>query len=201
MARIVYKEINGDKLLLHGKYVKWNQEINNFSDSLWDFTEEHMSIYRITNIPKYRSFQYRTIQRALVTNIDLHRWGMLESSKCSLCREEEETMLHMFVECKEITPVWAELNQYLCDKYSLHNINMSSKCVILNQLVEPKYHVVNFICLLLKQYIYRKRCLKEKISFQAFKAHVTSIQNIEKYIAQKNNRMGKYRKKWNDLRL
>ena len=57
-------------------------------------------------------------------------------------------------------------------------------------------HVKNFVCLLVKQYIYRQRCLGEKLTNQQFREHVLKVQNMEKYIAIKNSKSGKHQKKW-----
>ena len=47
-----------------------------------------------------------------------------------------------------------------------------------------------------KQYVYRQRCLKEPIQFQALKAQIFHIESIEKYIAIKNNRLRVHQKNW-----
>ena len=66
-----------------------------------------------------------------------------------------------------------------------------------NYIVRPKNHVVNFMCLILKQYIYRQRCFKKPLSFEELKMEFQRTENIEKYIAQKNDKMYRHEFKWN----
>ena len=73
---------------------------------LIDLSGKHMDIYKITNIPKYRSFQYRLLQRGLVTNIHLYKWGLADSDKCSFCQQESETVPHMLATCVQATEIW-----------------------------------------------------------------------------------------------
>ena len=70
------------------------------------------------------------------------------------------------------------------------------KNIILNELVQKKGHVVNFLCLVTKQFIYSQRCLKRSLNFPALKALYRHIRNVEKFIAVKNNRVAIHAKKW-----
>ena len=72
----VYQFLQEDVLIIQNKYVKWGQELScPISDTLVEFGQHHKSLYAVTNVPKYRSFQYRLLQRALVTNIQLEKMG------------------------------------------------------------------------------------------------------------------------------
>ena len=57
-------------------------------------------------------------------------------------------------------------------------------------------HVLLFLKLVLKAYIYRKRCLDENVFFQGLlgdiKTHITTL----KYIATKNGRLHYFNKEW-----
>ena len=75
-------------------------------------------------------------------------------------------------------------------------ISLSDTAIILNLLVPVKVHIVNFVCLLAKQYIYRQRCLSQEINMVHFKRYLSQIESMEKYIAVKNNREYKHYLKW-----
>ena len=55
---------------------------------------------------------------------------------------------------------------------------------------------INTIGLITLQYIYASRCLKKFPSFAQLKSKILDVQNIEKYIAIKNNRLKKHEIKW-----
>ena len=67
---------------------------------------------------------------------------------------------------------------------------------MLNTITKGRHNVVNFICLLLKQYIYKQRCQEKNLNFSAFQAHVKNIENTEKYIAIKHGKLDKHVRKW-----
>ena len=68
--------------------------------------------------------------------------------------------------------------------------------IIINRVVEKKSHVVNFLCLITKYFIYSQRCQGKKLHFPALKSIFNNIENMEKYIAIKNNRMYIHEAKW-----
>ena len=98
LAGRVYRFLAEDAMLLHNKYIKWRSELgDSFCQGIREFSDYHKDIYRITNIPKYRSFQYRILQRAVVTNINLEKWGIIPSNACTFCRNQPETLLHIMI--------------------------------------------------------------------------------------------------------
>ena len=69
LSRKVYKFLAEDVMLIHNKYMKWRSILGEeFDIGLYDFGLLHKDIYTIMNVAKFRSFQYRLLQRGLVTN-------------------------------------------------------------------------------------------------------------------------------------
>ena len=194
----VYKYMADDILTVHNKYIKWIEELGrDFCESLWDFRKFHIDIYRITNVAKYRSFQYRLVQRGIVTNVQLEKWGMEQTNSCTFCKKEPETLKHLFYYCTFVQQLWSEVYEYCKVKFGLSTEMLSVECknILFNRVME-RNHVVNFICLITKQYVYRQRCAKEALHFPQLKAIISNVERIEKYIATKNNRLEKHYRKW-----
>ena len=56
----VYRFLADDVLLIHSKYIKWIQELgSDFCDGICDFGQRHLDLYKVTNVTKYRNFQYQ----------------------------------------------------------------------------------------------------------------------------------------------
>ena len=163
---------------------------------LLDFGKLHSQIFHLTNVPKYRSFQYRLLQRALVTNIELKKWGIVQDNRCSFCYKQPETILHIIYQCEEVRKVWNSFLQYVKEKYPSQQIFISENNVILNTMVKKRKHVINLMCLITKQYIYRQRCLGKVLSFPELRACIEHIQKIERYIAIKNGKLQVHLQKW-----
>ena len=196
LAGKVYKYLVGDVCLIHNKLMKWEKEIGEeLTDGIWDYGLAHLNVYKLTNITKYRDFQYRLLQRGLVTNIQLCRWGIKPSELCSFCGQERETIEHLMCGCELVKDFWNEIGRYIKDTYNVQ-IQLSMKNVILNSIAPKKYKVVNFLCLVTKQYIYRCRCQQKNLHMSLWRNHVKQVECIEKYIAVKNDKLGIHNRKW-----
>ena len=96
----VYRYIMEDVTQIHYKYVKWREDLGeDIAESIWDFGKIFQQIYSVTNVPRLRSFQYRMLQRGLVTNIQLYNWKLIETELCTFCLQESETVIHLFCDC------------------------------------------------------------------------------------------------------
>ena len=196
-SRRVYRYLADDVMLVHNKYLKWIQEIGtDFCEGICDFGIQHTMLYKVTNITKYRSFQYRLLQRGLVTNIQMKKWGMITSDLCSFCQDHPETLVHLFFECPKIQSLWQEVLDYCRSRFKVHDMSLNAGSIIKNQLVKKASHVVNFVCLVTKQYIYRQRCIAQNINITELKAIFSHIESIEKYVAIKNEKLNHHLKKW-----
>ena len=152
-------------------------------------------IHTVTNIPKYRSFQFRLLHRALVLNPQLARWGMCETGLCTFCQKEVETLSHLFVHCERLQDIWIPMESFM-NKYSAEQIDFNVESVLTNRFVKDRTNIKIFLCLITKQYIYRNRCLKKNLIFAEIKASIKQIECMEKYNAVQKNNLQKHLKKW-----
>ena len=196
LSHKIYKFLQDDCMLIHNKYVKWRSELGvQYEQSIVEYAKEHANLYRVTNIPKYRSFQYRLLQRALITNVQLYKWKIVESPLCSFCGEYDETTIHMLWECKEVYPLWQRVVQFIKDNYGL-DVNIDLQKIIFNRIHPKIGSIANLICVITKQYIYKQRCCRNTINLSTLKSVIFNVENIEKYIACKNNRENIHYRKW-----
>ena len=199
LSQRVYKFLADDVMLIHSKYIKWRQDLgDSFSEGLCDFGRLHLDIYRITNVPKYRNFQYRLMQRGLVTNTQLFQWKILDNDQCTFCKTEAETLLHLFCFCPQVGELWNRVATYLMEKFNLENVSLEPKNIIFNRITPRKNHIANFICLITKHFIYVQRCMKGNINFPILNRLISKVENIEKYIAIKNNKLCTHTNKWSN---
>ena len=173
---------------------KWEQDLQRKYD-MDKMMSWFNSMYVVTNIPKLRSFQFRLLHRAIITNIQLAKWGMKESNKCTFCEKSEETYMHLFVMCDYVQELWIKVEEMMMT-FNCAKIHFNVENVLFNSLVSQRNNVKNFICLLTKQYIYRQQCYGQKPNYNQLSVLIYEHKNIEKYIATKNNKIGKYVKKW-----
>ena len=172
---------------------RWEKALNR-SFGLSELYEIVSEIFCTTNVPKLRSFQYRLVMHAITNNCHLKRWKIKESDSCSFCNLQPETNDHLFFECIDVKRMWSFLGINIPNCEDLLTANKFE--ILFNKVNCNKYHVANFICLVAKQYVYRQRCLKRQINVFELKGKIKLIENTEKYIAIKNNRLAVHNKKW-----
>ena len=166
--------------------VKLNQEISNHT---WETAIERT--YRLTQCTKLRSFQYRLLNNALITNVNLQHWRMRSNSDCTFCKDQAETVLHLLVECSTVrTVIWEPFKKWL-NYFCYIDLMLESHILILNDYKDSFPDMVNTIILITKQYIYAARCLNEHLSFSKLISKIHLYKMIEKVIANRNKSVEK----------
>ena len=79
-TKLAYNDLVYDDQLLHPKKEKWEEELS-IQMTYESYLKEFLNIRKVTNITKYRSFQYRLLHRAIVTNETLYKWKIERKSK------------------------------------------------------------------------------------------------------------------------
>ena len=100
-------------------------------------------IYTITNVPKFRSFQYRLLMSTVITNIDLKNFKIRSNDLCTFCETERETVIHIFCECKYVRQLWSQIQNNL-----LPNICLANHIIIFNDPTLNTKLLPNLIILL-----------------------------------------------------
>ena len=196
LSSFVYKSLTCDCDKILDKKSAWIRELN-VGMSIEEFLSSFRHLYRITNVNKYRSFQYRILNRAIICNRKLFEWKIIESPVCVSCNNDCETVEHIFWGCEDVKSLWSDLNQYVLKRFQ-HGLSLSYRNIMFNQVCEKGNQtcVTNFLCLFTKQYIYQKRCVKGLKNFVELERRLCKVESMEKYIAIANNMYSKHIKKW-----
>lgn len=92
----VYRSLHTNVYLLENKWQKWEIWLN---IEIWpnDFLKWVNAIWSITYNSKLRTFQYRLLNHAIVTNVNLKLWKIVQFDSCTFCKNEAETIIHLFI--------------------------------------------------------------------------------------------------------
>ena len=71
--------------------------------------------HRVTSDTKLREFQFKLLNRYLVTNDFLNKIGVLTSPACSFCGKENESLEHILISCHYAKDFWAQVIKWLCN--------------------------------------------------------------------------------------
>ena len=177
------------------KKAAWERDLGlKMSDR--EFYQELNRIYVITNVTKLRSFQYKLLNRAILSNTKLYLWSVVDTPTCLQCNKSEETVMHMLILCEKVQPLWQWLQNHIARKFELTCV-LTVENIIFNRIVEAK-HVANFLCLITKYYIYQSKCANNNVNVYTLEKRIMEVENMEKYVAIKNGNLNKHVKKWGD---
>ena len=191
-TKIIYLRFSEDETIIEQLCNRWNEKYT-LNTCFEELRKCFININHITLSTKHRSFLYRLLHIAIITNKDLFLWKMSNTDKCTFCNVEVETILHLFCSCKAVKLLWNNIKQWI--------YNTTQEVLDLNDhntiLCNYDDKLLNHVVLITMQYIYRSRCLKEIPSFRFLKSLVIDTYYIEKNIAEKQ--IDKHRKKWAKL--
>ena len=85
------------------------------------------------------------------------------------------------------------------DQFHKNPINFKEDTVLWNKIISKPGDIKNFICLMVKQYIYRQRCLKQSLNYYELIDQIYLTRNMEKYIARKNSKEHLFYRKWYNI--
>ena len=198
-SKIFYNILNHTDTIATGK-IKWNEQFN-FTKNDW------YNIYKlpfnITKNTKLQWLQYRVSHHILTTNSKLFKSGLVISPMCTFCNSDRETIVHLMWECHEVQDFLQDFETLLNALYIPFAINKQS---ILFGLINNRnvyYTTDNIIILIIKQYIYRSRCLCKSLNVAALVNKIKEYYDIQKYIANKSDSLKvKFKnnwKKWENL--
>ena len=182
LAAKIYNQINNKEEILMPKKLEWQKALN-INITYDTFIMGTKKIYSVTNVPKLRSFQFRIMQRSIVTNVLLYKWGLKDSPECAFCECEEETTIHLFARCLRVQVIWQKLAD-LCEEEIILGTGITNNKLVKSLLIVTKF------------YLYRQKCLGKSINFMDLRGYILHIENIEKYLAIKNDQLDKHEKKW-----
>ena len=148
--------------------------------------------FMVTIDTKARAFQFKITHNIYYTNKKLNTLKMRETSECSFCKEHEETLRHLFIECKYVKSIWndlqSQLNVLLGDNEKLFGLyeNMDDK----------SYDALSHITIIVKQCIHRSRLIPKRPEFREVKAMIRDIEHTERDIAMRAAKFEKHLSKW-----
>ena len=127
--------------------------------------------YKITKEPYLQSFQYKVLNRTLICCYNLYKWKISSSPTCIHCTQID-TIEHHLYHCNATINFWREVSTWL---YKINWIKLSfTVCEVIFGLCAVfltdgcTEFVFNYIILLGKWYINKRRSNNQRITFSNF---------------------------------
>ena len=144
------------------------------------------------------SFQYKLLNNILYLNERLFKFDV-KSLLCSLCSLVNETVVHLFCECKETIRIWKHFKAWTNGYMNLPRMNPENMLLGICQERSHDSVLKNHLLLMFKGYIYLNKDNKNGLSISGLKAFIKSIENTEQYIAQERDKSECHRKECNPM--
>ena len=163
-----------------------------------EFCYAFESINKITKIVKLQDFQYRLLLNKIFVNDTLYHWKIKTSNLCDICnRGTKQTIIHMLIDCEFAKVIWDKIKE-ICGKSD--DFKWNAKNIILNNVHKRNNHIVNLIVLIIKQYLFRCKCLQQKANFQQASSELLFhfLRELDKGKLS-TKEMKKFRRRWNPV--
>ena len=86
--------------------------------------------WKVTIESHTRCFQFKIINNALFLNSQLHKFGLVDSPKCSFCDMFDETSIHFFSECNITLNLWQKIKNWLKPSLALPELNLKNALLV-----------------------------------------------------------------------
>ena len=182
------------------KLFKTPKCVDKWADFFEDMNLDWVAIYQIpmlsSRFTKLHYFQFKVLHRYIGVNENLYKFGYVDSNLCTFCNVEIESIPHLFWQCDISTRFWKDVQDHVLKK----NVILTMKDDIL-VILDTDNSIYNFVILHAKQYMYNARWNDHRLNVTAFKKQLENIYTIEKYIAEKNDKVEEWQKKWNSINM
>jgi hypothetical protein len=127
----------------------WNN--TNYKPSDWNNVWKHLHLPFIPH--RARDVAWRLIHRRLWVGHLLQKCRITNSNLCPLCKNEEETCVHLFINCLEIFEFW-KFVETIAVKFDIHSLNLKAEMILFRDLKSIKRHLTShkhgvLICLIM----------------------------------------------------
>ena len=179
---------------VHKMKTKWENDLNiSISKETWNNIFD-ICFRSVTN-NNLVWFQLKILYRILGTNSYLSRLVIKEDNQCVHCKQEE-TLLHMLIECEEVKKFWDSLKKLLYEKLGLNtqwnNINIIFGHLFMDQNRIP----INALLLVAKKYIYDCSRSNNILDLQILISRFHSLYVNETFISILNNKEKTFDQNW-----
>ena len=147
-----------------------------------------------------RIFQYKILNNVLYLNKLLYKMKIVKSQLCYFCREQNETPIHLFWNCKVTLDYWSNLQVWLRPILNLPDLTPES--ALLGKLdfdttgTNTRSILVIHIILIFKKSLYEMRFRNSPPSVHYIKIRIAKTRKIEFLISKNSNKLDFHLKKW-----
>ena len=182
---------------IHLREAKWHTELGStFSVNFWDKTRNLCAKIDFDNQLKW--LHYQIARNSLQTNFIVNHFKPNVSKYCTYCKDpnSDELVSHLFWLCPYVSQFLTEIFNFIGNS-GLEITPTREQFLFGFQNIQP-YSPKNYICLVLKKYIWRTKFKSAILSLVGFKSQLKSYLCDLKYVFKFRNVPNQFNE-WNNL--
>ena len=154
-----------------------------------------------TKESKLRAFQFKFLHRKIATNAFLYKIGIKQTDSCSFCKEQKETLVHLFWTCKYTQNFWKGMFEWISQNFKdLENVSPSLS-LSFGLIDDEKDLLFHHLLLIARHYIFNGRIGNKLPKLQVYIQTLMNSIEIEKHIAFHNNDSNVFVRKWSRFKI
>ena len=187
----LYNALIGNKTRFPRGLLKWREDFE-LSDA--NIRYAFTSLHRYLSSASDQAFQYKILTNILPTNEYLCRYKVLNSSLCSRCGSESDTILHSIWSCRLVLPYVSQVLNYLRSHCQVKDTEVTAKPYIFGGQNMGLNHI---FLQLKKELFYNKELDLTPDAFcELFMSKMRKTMIKEKVIFIQNSKFDLYNRKW-----
>ena len=190
-CRLLYDiMIDANKPIIH---TRWLNEVGDISEHQW---KNYNRVIQKVNEVKLKDFQYKIINRILVTKSFLFKISKVDDNLCEYCKQYPESIYHLFVQCEKVKQFWNQLKDWLSVNSNIH-VELNDRNILFSH--QDANQLKTYLFVIAKYYVYSNKFSGKELIFDNFLSLLERKFNNEKYIACINGNTAKFFSKWYPL--
>jgi hypothetical protein len=192
----IYKYINTNDVKPTA-FPKWKADLSPFEVNDVCIKDAFKVCFKTSSDSSIQWLQYRLLHRILPVGYYLKKIHIKTSDICSFCKEETETIQHVFVNCNDVLNLWRNLSMHIY-KTTSKRIGFNVKNILFGEVPTTKDNlVINFIILYAKQYIFACLLQGKSPNILGLLNHLKTKYNVERCVYIHKSSLSIFEKQWN----
>ena len=121
------------------------------------------------------------------------------SPKCIFCEKEDETILHLFFECRYVHELLLSLADWINSSTDLKIVLDKTEFIL--GYTDRNEQALYTVMLLAKKYIYDTKMQEGRLNFEQLKIRIIGHVNVIKYIHTIKDKLPTFEKEWDDMKF
>ena len=135
--------------------------------------------------------------RDIMCNEKLFKMKKLSNPDCEWCNNPCQTVIHLFWDCPVNKQIWTEITNYVNETLGCA-LKIEKELIFLYDIEAGNLIVtiINLIIIIVCRAIYVCKCIGMLRNWIYVKSKIDEIENMERLISVKNNKLTLHNKKW-----